>query len=586
MKGTIKSLAILLLAIFLSSCSESIQPKSNTKSDKNQLQFNLSFPAVASTEPLDGRIILVLAHTDKTEPRFQVNSGIEAPEVLGINVDGLKPNETVVINDGIFGFPVESLNNLPAGDYYAQAVFHKYDTFNLSSGHTVKLPMDQGEGQHWNRSPGNLYSVTKKIHIDPRISETISIVMDKVIPPITLTKDTKYIKHIKLKSELLSKFWGTDIYLGAHVLLPEGFDQHPDAKYPLMIFHGHFPSDFGGFRETPPDENIVCKHSKRFDLPCYNRIQQQEAYDFYKTWTGPNHPRMLIIEIQHPTPYYDDSYAVNSESQGPWGDAITYELIPHIEKQFRGIGKGWSRFTYGGSTGGWEAIAVQVKYPDEYNGAFAACPDPIDFRAYIQINIYDDKNAYFNEGPLQKIDKPAHRNYLGEITTTTDRENLLELVLGDKSRSGQQWDIWEATYSPQGEDGYPKRLWDKKTGKIDKEVAQYWRENYDLRYIMETNWRTLGPKLEGKLHIYAGDMDNYYLNNAVYLTEDFLKQTKSPFYNGLVDYGDREEHCWNGDHENGNGISRLRYNTMYLPIIMKRIEESAPKGADLTSWRY
>ncbi|PHS19119.1 MAG: hypothetical protein COA86_05485 [Kangiella sp.] len=586
MIGTLKSIMILLLAIYLSSCSESNQLASDTKSDTNQFQFSLSFPAIVSTEPLDGRIILILAHNDKTEPRFQVNSGIEASEVLGINVDGLKPNETALINGGVFGFPVESLNNLPAGDYYVQAVFHKYDTFNLSSGHTVKLPMDQGEGQHWNRSPGNLFSTTKKIHINPELVENISIVMDQVIPPITESKDTKYIKHIKLKSKLLSKFWGRDIYLGAHVLLPEGFDEHPQSKYPLMIFHGHFPSDFGGFRETPPDENIECKYSKRFDIPCYNRFQQQEAYDFYKMWTGPDHPRMLIIEIQHATPYYDDSYAVNSESQGPWGDAITYELIPHIEKQFRGIGKGWSRFTYGGSTGGWEALAVQVKYPDEYNGAFAACPDPIDFRAYIQTNIYEDKNAYFNEGLLQNIDKPAHRNYLGEITTTTERENLLELALGDKSRSGQQWDIWEATYSPQGEDGYPKRLWDKKTGKIDKAVAEYWRENYDLRYIMESNWSTLGPKLEGKLYIYAGDMDNYYLNNAVYLTEDFLKQTKNPFYNGLVDYGDRDEHCWNGDHENGNGISRLRYNTMYLPIIMKRIQDSAPTDADLTSWRY
>ena len=137
-----------------------------------------------------------------------------------------------------------------------------------------------------------------------------------------------------------------------------------------------------------------------------------------------------------------------------------------------------------------------------------------------------------------------------------------------------------------GADGYPKPIWDKSTGKIDRDVAEYWKENYDLRYILERDWATLGPKLAGKIHIYAGDMDNYYLNNAVYLMEDFLEGTRDPYYAGEVDYGDRAEHCWNGDHENPNHISRLRYHTMYVPRILKRMRESAPPGADLTSWRY
>jgi hypothetical protein len=353
-----------------------------------------------------------------------------------------------------------------------------------------------------------------------------------------------------------------------------------------MIFHGHFPSDFGGFRTTPPDEDLKPDYSDRFKVEGYNIIQQQEAYDFYKRWNEPDFPRFLIIEIQHPTPYYDDSYAVNSASQGPYGDAITHELIPYIEKNFRGMGEGWSRFLYGGSTGGWEALAVQVKYPDEYNGCFAACPDPIDFRSYCLTNIYEDKNAYYYESDFQKTEIPSHRDYLGQVSATTRQSNHLELVLGDKSRSGQQWDIWEATYSPMGNDGYPERLWDKYSGEINHEVAEYWKENYDLRYILERDWDKLGPKLKGKIHIYCGDMDNYYLNNAVYLMEDFLESTTDPYYDGEVDYGDRAEHCWNGDQENPNHISRLRYNSMYVPKIMKRIAESAPKNADLTSWRY
>ena len=353
-----------------------------------------------------------------------------------------------------------------------------------------------------------------------------------------------------------------------------------------MIFHGHFPSDFGGFRTVPPDKDLEPDYSERFSVEGYNIMQQQEAYDFYKRWNEPDFPRFIIIEIQHPTPYYDDSYSVNSASQGPYGDAITYELIPHIEKEFQGLGKGWSRFLYGGSTGGWEALAVQVKYPDEYNGCFAACPDPIDFSSYCLTDIYNDQNAYFYDTDFKTLEVPSRRNYLGQISSTVQQDNHLELVLGDKSRSGQQFDIWEATYSPQGKDGYPERIWDKYTGDINHEVAGYWKENYDLRHILERDWDKLGEKLRGKIHIYCGDMDNYYLNNAVYSMEAFLESTTNPYYEGEVDYGDRAEHCWNGDQENPNHISRLRYNSMYVPKIMKRIAESAPADADLTSWRY
>ena len=535
---------------------------------------------------MDGRLLLMLATNIDKEPRFQISDGFSTQLIFGQNVDQMNPDQSVIFNEEQFGFPYESLADVPPGEYYIQALLHVYETFNLSTGHTVKLPMDNGEGQQWNRSPGNLYSTPIKVTIDPENPEPISIVMDQEIPPIEPPADTEWIKHIRMKSEKLSEFWGRDWYLGANVLLPKGFDEHPEAKYPLMIFHGHFPYDFGGFRTSPPDPNLEPDYAARFDVTGYNIIQQQEAYDFYRQWISEDFPRFIIIEIQHPTPYYDDSYAVNSASQGPWGDAITYELIPYIEQQFRGMGEGWARFLYGGSTGGWEALAVQVMYPDEYNGCFAACPDPIDFRAYCLVDIYEQKNAYYYDSEHKKVEIPAHRDYLGQISSTVRSNNHLELVLGDNSRSGQQWDIWEATYSPQGADGYPVRLWDKYTGDINPEVAAYWRENYDLRYILERDWPKIGKKLEGKINVYCGDMDNYYLNNAVYLMEEFLENTTDPYYGGEVDYGDRAEHCWNGDQENPNHISRLRYNSMYVPKIMKRIKESAPKGADLTSWRY
>jgi hypothetical protein len=548
-------------------------------------RFSVSFPASSSTAPLDGRLLLMISAAQDGEPRFQVNDSVRTQQVFGIDVEGLKPGQGAVVDASVLGYPKDSLAGLPAGTYTVQALLHRYETFTRADGHTVKLPMDRGEGQQWNLAPGNLYSTPRSVTFDPTRAVPVTVVLDRIIPPIPDPPTTKYIKHVRIQSERLTKFWGRPMFLGAHVLVPEGWDTHPNARYPLVINHGHFPYTFGEFREEPPDQNLPCEYSTRFRLDCYNRIEQQEAHQFYKEWTGPDFPRFLIIEIQHANPYYDDSYAVNSENLGPYGDAITYELLPHIEKEFRGIGQGWARFMYGGSTGGWEAMAAQVFYPEEYNGAYIACPDPIDFRAYTVVNLYEDTNAYFAEGPWRKVPRPGLRNYLGHVSTLLKDMNHLELVLGTKGRSGGQWDIWQAVYSPVGADGYPKAIFDKRTGVIDKDVAAHWRDHYDLSHILRRDWATLGPKLRGKLHIYVGDMDNYYLNNAVYLVEEFLK-TATPPYEGTVDYGDRAEHCWNGDHTQPNAISRLRYHQMFAPKILQRLLKTAPPGADVTSWRY
>ncbi len=559
----------------------------SAKADQDcRLRFGISFTEEQSKEALDGRMLLMISTNDSQEPRFQISDGPKTQQIFGINVDGLKPGELALFDGSVFGYPLKSIAEIPPGEYWVQALLHRYETFHRADGYTVKLPMDRGEGQHWNRAPGNLFCTPKKLRIDPQSNEMIEIVLDQKIPPIPDPEITKYIKHVKIKSALLTEFWGRPMHLGAHILLPEGFDKHPDARYPLVIFHGHFPYTFSGFREIPPDPNLKPTYSERFHWEGYNKTVQEYNYKFFQEWTGPDFPRVLIIVIQHANPYYDDSYAVNSENLGPYGDAITYELIPYIEKKFHGLGKGWSRFLYGGSTGGWEALAVQIFYPNEYNGCYAACPDPIDFRAYTIVNIYEHKNAYYDEGNWKRILRPGKRNYLGEINCTLAETNFRELVLGTHSRSGDQWDIWQAVYSPVGKDGYPKPIWDKKTGVINHNVAEYWRENYDLRYILERDWKTLGPKLKGKIHIYCGDMDNYYLNNAVYLMEDFLESTTDPYYEGEVDYGDRAEHCWNGDQKLPNAISRLRYHQMFIPKIVERIIKTAPPGADTTSWRY
>ena len=556
-------------------------------SEAAKVRFTVTYGADKSSPPLDGRLLLLISNNSDDEPRLQVyDNALKSQQVFGVDVDGWKAGQPAVFEGDVLGFPARSLAELLPGRYRVQALLHRYETFRRADGHVVRLPMDRGEGQQWNKAPGNLYSTPREVAIDPLKAETIALVLDQVIPPIPDPPTTKYVKHERILSERLSKFWGRPMYLGAHVLLPEGFDTHPDARYPLVINHGHFPDTIGGWREEPPDPNLAPKYSERFRLEGYNRIEQEQAYQLYKDWTAPDYPRYLLIEIQHANPYYDDSYAVNSQNLGPYGDAITHELIPYIEKKYRAIGAGWARFMYGGSTGGWEALAAQVFYPDEYNGCWAACPDPIDFRQYTLINIYDDENAYFWKGPFARVSTPSHRDYLGHIHATVEQTNRLELVLGTNGRSGGQWDIWQAVYSPVGPDGYPKPIWDKHTGVIDKSVAAFWKENYDLVAIMQRDWnKGLGQKLVGKIHIYVGEADNYYLNNAVYLAEDFLRTT-DPYYAGEIDYGPRAEHCWNGDHNRPNAISRLRYHQMFAPKIVERIEKSAPPGADLKSWRY
>ncbi|HEY1499686.1 MAG TPA: hypothetical protein VGF88_08925 [Acidobacteriaceae bacterium] len=550
--------------------------------------MTVSFPASLSQKPLDGRVLFLLSNDSSEEPRMQIDDTPRSQMVFGKTVDGLKPGQAVSIDETAAGYPVRSIKDVPPGDYTVQAVLNIYETFHRNDGKTIKLAPDRGEGQHWNLAPGNFYSTPRKVHVGPG-APPIAVTLDEVIGPITPEPDTKYVKHLRIQSALLTRFWGRPMFLAAIVLVPEGFDEHPEAHYPEMISEGHFPEGVDEFRTTPPDPNLKPDYSERFHLAGYNRIQQQEAYAEYKKWISPGFPRVLVIQIQHANPYYDDSYAVNSANLGPYGDAIETELMPAVEKQFRGIGKGWARFLYGGSTGGWESLAVQMFYPDRYNGAFVACPDPVDFHAYMTTDLYNQPNMFYLQGANKRVEQPAMRDYLGH-TLISVRDNVAyEAALGDHGRSGEQFDIWQAVYGPVGADGYPQQIFDKETGAIDHGTAAYWHDHYDLDAILQRDWETLGPKLQGKLHIYVGSDDTYFLNDAVYLMEGFLKTTGTPGhgvpYDGEVKYGPRAEHCWNGDPTLPNAYSRLHYNTMYLPQIMERIAKTAPAGADM-SWKY
>jgi hypothetical protein len=480
--------------------------------------FTVDFPAERSSKQMDGRVLLLVSNDASEEPRMQISISPSSQQVFGLTVDGLRPGEAVSFGSPtantsrvvskIEGYPHRSLTDMPAGDYTVQAVLNVYQTFHRSDGKTVKLPPDMGEGQHWNIKPGNLYSKPVKVHLAPGSQQNVHLELTQVIPPIKPEPDTKYIRHLRIQSKLLSDFWGTPMYLSAVVMVPEGFDEHQNAHYPLIVFEDHFEPEFFDFRETPPDPNLKPDYSERFHLKGYNRIVQEESYKNYQDWIKPNQPRFLIVKINHANPYYDDSYAVNSANLGPYGDAIETELIPAIEKQFRAIGQGWARFVYGGSTGGWESLAVQMFYPEHYNGVFVACPDPVDFHAYMTADLYDQKNIFWTDGAQRNIVQPAMRNYLGQTLISTPDNVAYEAALGDHGRSGEQFDIWQAVFSPVGSDGYPQPIFDKDTGVIDHNTAAYWHDHYDLDAKLQREWATVGPKLQGKLHIYVGYDDS------------------------------------------------------------------------------
>ncbi len=472
-------------------------------------KFEIAFPSSAHAGPITGRVFVMLAKKGAEPMRQAGNWGGQAP-FFGVDVDQLAPGRAAVIDSRALGYPVLSLKDVPPGDYLAQALINVYTQFPRSDGHTIWAHMDQWEGQQFSRSPGNLYSEVRRVHLDS--NATLKLELTKVIPPIEMPKDTAWVKHVKIQSQLLTKFWGKPFYIGATVLLPKGYGDHPGERYPVIYDQGHFGLNPPfGFSEHP----II------------DRPGREDGHKFYEEWTGDNFPRMIAVTFQHPTPYFDDSYAVNSANNGPFGDALFEELIPYLESHFRMSREPYARVLTGGSTGGWESLALQLYHPGFFGGTWTFFPDPLDFHKFQMMNIYDDPNAFTAPGfDFQVPERPMMRTAEGQVLQTMREMAQLENALGSKGRSAGQLEAFEAVFGPVGDDGYPKPLVDKVTGKIDHNVANYMRDHgYDLTYYTKTNWKEIGPKLTGKIHVYVGDMDTFYLNLAVYLFEDFMKTT-------------------------------------------------------------
>jgi Putative esterase len=512
-----------------------------------KLTFEVSFPAAAHPGPLTGRAFVMISRVNDREPRFQI--GRTGVPFFGRDVERLAPGQAATIDETDLGSPLVSIREVPAGEYFVQAMVNVYSEFKRADGHVVWMHDDQWEGQRWTRSPGNLYSDVQKVAIDPKQGGMIRLSAGKVIPPVEVPPDTKYVKRFKFQSALLTKFWGRPIYLGAVVLLPRDYDRETIA-YPVNYVQGHF--------------SLAAPYG--FD----------EKSEFSRAWLGDNFPRMIAVTFQHPNPYFDDSYAVNSVNVGPYGDAIMNELIPEVERRFRVLQQPYARILSGGSTGGWEAAALQIFHPDFFGAAFSYCPDSVTFTDVEGINIYEDENAFYKMDGWRKVPTANSRRVNGQLVMTSEQRNHFELANGTKGRSGEQIDIWSAVFGPLGKDGYFEPLFNKRTGEINKEVAKYWKENYDLRYHLEKNWPTLGPKLIDKLYFYTGDVDTYYLNNSTRDLELWMKKTENPHYPGFFMYGDNKPHCWSGPVTPAERLKEMA----------QLIQRKRPEGTTTPWWTY
>jgi S-formylglutathione hydrolase FrmB len=465
------------------------------------LNFAVAIPASLSAPAKDGRLFLILARTNNPEPRLTLGrTGLDAPEALARDLNAFAPGATAVLDRTAFAFPLTNLAALPPGDYYAQALFDS-DT-DLRSPH----------------APGNLYSLPQKLHFDPAQGGTWKLELTQQIPPDQLPADTEQVKFLKIQSQRLSEFHGRRIFLRAAVVLPRDYGREPSRRYPLWVRIGGLNSRCAGVLG-----------------------QMGEKSEFRATWMADDAPRLILLQLDGAGPN-GDPYYVNSANNGPYGDALVEELIPHVEAAFRTVGQPRARFLSGVSTGGWVCLALQVFYPDFFNGAWASCPDPVDFRALELVNIYRDDNTYVNKFSNER---PSARDPNGDVKLLARREVGVENLLGrgnSYTRSGEQWGEWTAAFSPRGADGQPVPLWDPQTGKINHAVAEQWKK-YDLRLVLEANWKTLGPKLRGKLRIAAGEADTYFLNHAVHLLDESLAQADPPFVGKIV-YGLGQGHGW------------------------------------------
>jgi hypothetical protein len=531
-----------------------------------QLRFEVTLPAGAAKGPVTGRLIVVTARGDTPEPRLAI--GMNGPPAFGVDVQGLKPGETTIVDAKADGFPFD-LGKLPAGDYSVQALLILYTQAKRSDGHTIWVPLPKQRVIAF-QAPGNPYSKVSKVRVDPASSTPIALSLTETMGPVPEEPDTPWIKRVSIKSKILSDFWGVPMTIGAEVLLPKGWAENPKARYPAIYTFGHFGGPFNF--DADPKSDTDRSRAAAADA------NVKTGYQFAQEWMGEKFPRVVGISLVSPGAYFIESYALNSANNGPWGDAITKELMPYLEKTFRLIDQPYARIVEGASTGGWEALAMQLHYPDLIGGAWVFNPDPIDFSRYQLTDIYKEDNMFtLRVNEWNAMEKPFRRSREGHPLFSMRNLAALEGMLGSKGRSYYQLDIWQATHGPVGADGYPVLLFDKKTGAIDKNVVKYMRDNgYDLSAYVRDNWSVLGPKLNGKLNFFAGEMDDFSLNLAVYRFQDMMAEVAGKDYPIRFEYGrPKKGHNWH--HTDWAGVVRE---------VADHVRKTAPAGTPVDGWNY
>ena len=467
------------------------------------LRFAVTLDASLPAQP-PGRLVVVMVPAGQPggEPRFRIgDTGRRAVPTLGVDAPPLAPGDRVTVGAGAAAFPIEKLGDLPAGEYRVQAV--------LATNRDIRR-VD---------APGNLYGDIRRVELDPGRPAAIDLRLTQRIPDERLPDDTGLLRFLSIPSERLSAFHGRPVHLRAGVILPPGHGEDEARRYPLRVRIGGY-----GARYTAVQRMM------------------RPGTAFRTAWLDPDAPRFVLLHLDGAGPW-GDPYQVDSANNGPYGDAVTEELIPYVEERFRAGGSPGARVLDGGSTGGWVALALQIFHPDFFGGAWASCPDSVDFRAFQLVDVYRGGNAWVD---ADGGERPSARNLDGSTRFTMRHELRMENVLGGGdswTRSGGQWGAWNAVYGPRGADGLPVPLWDPASGEIDTEVTTHW-ERYDLRLVLERGWDTLAPKLRGRLNIWVGDMDDYFLEGAVRRLDAFLRDR--PSIDARIVYGPGRGHCWTG----------------------------------------
>ncbi|KAI3335897.1 Alpha/Beta hydrolase protein [Ustulina deusta] len=532
---------------------------------------------------INGRVVLMFA-PNGTDPLEDTDVTSTPNKMFGMNVfkfgakdvvtlSGGGPNNTAT---GVSGFPLASLDDVAAGTYRVQAFLNPYDKATRDDGSEVYLKFPCGDGAPNVDGVGSLTTpaIDLEVHGGP---QTIKLAFDSVVPVEAFLgkeiggcsqgnyADTKLLKYVKIKSKKLSQFWGRDMYVGANILLPAGYDAtDKHTRYPVLYNQNHWTGGEGAYGYS-----YNAAFSAAWDkgiIPGTNGTADRPA------------PKLIIVAFRHEAPYYDDSYGVNTANMGPYGDAINDELIPYIDEKFNTIAQPYARIQDGGSTGGWISAASLIFRPDLFGACFSSYPDSLDFHMHQAIALYSNKNAYQNANGDQIPSIRTFENDTEIVLASTAQENHWELVFGTSSRSSLQWDVWNTVFGIQGLNGYPLEPWDKVTGEIYPEAVEFWK-GMDLSNYISSNWdnaKKLGEALRGRIYIYVGTHDNYFLNGGV---AEFEKNV-----NGLGGPNWANVTITPGQTHGGNYQRRQTWD--YLELVSNWIQDHSPKGKTPLSSKF